>query len=651
MSLRLLACLACSAALLLGACSGSNTPGPSNADGDGNNGSNGGGGSNGEDGDDGSDGDMVQTPLDKANDDYKLADEAVRAADAAIEAGNQERALELIAAANRRLTAAVASARAAVEAARSGTAAALGAAQRALERALRYQRTQAERLQDEQESFAWYRTRLVRYTFANGVAVTPQNGTNEATIKRIEQTKDTSETDNTQIVNPDAFTASTFELVPYADGKRAFNLSDDEFKVDGYTAELSSYRALQPDHWTGLKLTSGGLVIRTGGTSSAECRKLSSAACNVPDFTDMRRDITKAAGDTNDSEEVDAADGLRGQNGWDLKITFDAPQTVTVRGGDSSWNGNADFYWKSIVRAADSQLRTHGKYYQADAFNDLPPPVGPVRPDNLKYLGTYEVWLSNHIGVERNQEPTSGSGTYPEDDDNFYLKYAAYGLFIYTADTETYWMNHGSSLTPVRSGQNGRMQSIHYGYSAFADVSGQRTTDIGEAITNGRFRGQTLAYAVRGYSGNGKVPETRLLRGDASLTVTIPKTTGTGAISGTLNNFEEWEDGAWERCDQNRCLRRGNNFAVLLASTTISNVGEFSGSTSVTGGRTDLNGEAGSFKGAVYGPRGDSSDLEVAGSWTIGFNISSGDAVAREAQWSIMGSFGAKQRQAGEPGS
>ena len=635
MSLRLLACLACSAALLLGACSGSNTPVPSNAGGDGNNGSNGGGGSNGEDGDDGSDGDMGQTLLQRANTAYEEAEDAVKLANDAVEAGNQAEALRLIGIANQKLTDAVASARAAFAAAQSGTAAALGAARSALDRALRYQELQADALQMARGSFAWYRTVLIRHTFANGVAVTPQNGTNKATIERIEQTKDTSETDNNQIVNPDAFTASTFKTVPYADDKRAFIPSDDEFKVDGYTAELSSYRLLQPDHWTGLKLTSGGLVIRTGGTSSAICGRLSTERCEVPDFTDMRRDITRPAGDTNNDGQVKADDGLRGQNGWDLKITFDAPQTVTVRGGDSSWTGNADFYWRSIVTAADSQLRTDGKYYQADAFN---------QPANVRNLGTYEVWLSNHIGVERNQEPTSGSGTYPDDDDNFYLKYAAYGLFIYTADTETYWRDRwGSSLTPVRSGQNGRMQSIHYGYSAFAAESGQMTTDIGEAITNGRFRGQTLAYAVRGYSGNGKVPKTRLLRGDASLTVTIPKTTGTGAISGTLNNFEEWEDGAWERCDQNRCLRRGNNFAVSLARADILPSGEFSGSTSVTGGRTDLNGEAGSFRGAVYGPRSDSSDLEVAGSWTVGFT-SAGTAVEREREWVIMGSFGAKQR-------
>ena len=635
MSLRLLACLACSAALLLGACSGSNNAtGSPSAGGDGNNGNNGNNGSNGGGGGDGDgDGDMGQTPLEKANADYVLAEAAVRDANAAIEAGNQERALELIAAANRRLAAAVASARAAFAAAQGGTAAAFGAAQRALDRALRYQELQAEALQMARGSFAWYRTELVRHTFANGVAVTPKDGTNEATIKRIERTKVTSETDNTQIVNPDAFTALTFKTVPYADGKMALSASDDEFKVDGYTAELASYRSLESNQRTGLKLTSGGLVIRTGGTKPS----------NVvfSDFSDMRRDITRSTNDTDKDGLVNAGDGLSGQNGWDLEITFDEPQTVSVRGGESSWNGNADFYWKSIVPAADSQLKTSGEYYKAGAFS---------QPENFKDLGTYEVWLSSHIGLERNREPASGSGTFPDDDDNYYLKYAAYGLFIYTADTETYWMDHGSAAAPRRSGQNGRMQSIHYGYSAFAAESGKMTTDIGEAIVSGNFRGQTLAYAAKGWSGDGGSLETRLLRGDASLTVTIPKT-GRGNISGTLNNFEEWStgDGAWARCGQDQCLGSNSNLAVSLVRTDILPAGEFSGRTSAAG-RNDLNGQAGSFRGAVYGPRSDSSDLEVAGSWTVGFRTA-GTLAQRDAQWSIMGSFGAKQRQAGEPGS
>ena len=634
MSLRLLACLACSAALLLGACSGSNTPGPSNADGDGNNGTNGGGGSNGEDGDDGSnggDGDMGKTPLEKANDDYMLADEAVKAANAAIEAGNQQLALRLIAEANDKLDAAVTSARAAVTEAGSGSAAAFGAAQRALDRALNFQRTQEAILRNAREGFAWYRAELVRYTFANGVAVTPRDATNTATIRRIERTRIRPGTDDTVEAHPDAFTAATFEPVPYADGKMVFRPSDDEFKVDGYTAELVSTRVLELHQRTGLKLTSGGLVIRTGGTKPA------GTPFYFADFTDMRRDITRSTNDTNDDGEVTAADGLPGQNGWDLEITFNEPQPASVRGGDSSWTGksswtgNADFYWRSIVRAADSQLMADGKYYETDAFN---------QPDNFKDLGTYEVWLSNHIGVERNREPTSGSGTYPNDDDNYYLKYAAYGLFIYTADTETFFALTGPGSPPtIRNGQHGRMQSIHYGYSAFADVSGRRTTDIGKAITNGSFRGQTLAYAVKGTSGSGGSLETRLLRGDAALTVTIPKTTGTGAISGTLNNFEEWSsvDGAWARCGQDQCLGSSNNLAVSLVRANILAAGDFSGST-IAAGRTDLNSERGSFRGAVYGPRSDSSDLEVAGSWTVG--VVGGAAT----EWSIMGSFGAKQR-------
>ena len=652
MDWKLIISLACASTLALGACSGSNPSvsagGETDPDG-------------GETDPDGGE-EPVMTPLQEAKELFDQAEEAVKEARAAITAGNLERAERLVTDALSKLRNAAEEAQKAVDAAAVGSAARnLALAQQVRTNTLRNSQTTLlnNALAALRASSAWYSKKLIRHTFANGVAVTPKDGTNKAKIRRIEQTRDTSATDTTQIPNlnnedseDDAFTASTFKTVPYADDKRAFVPSDDEFKVDGYTAELASYRELQPNHWTGLKLTSGGLVIRTGGPTLAPCDHGVGQTCNAPDFTDMRRDITRFAGDTNDDGEVDASDGLRGQNGWDLEITFNEPQPVSVRGGDSSWNGNADFYWRAIVEADEKkQLATDGEYYQADAFK---------QPDNLKDLGTYEVWLSNHLGVvDRGFEPVQGSGVVscpdgqggftrgtscPFDDTHHYLKYAAYGLFIYTADTETYWaLPGGSTSFPRRNGQNGRMQSIHYGYSAFADESGKKTMDIGSAINSGSFRGQTLAYAVRGYSGNGKVPETRLLRGDATLTVTILKT-GTGNISGTLNNFGEWRDGAWKRCGgQSGCLRNGNNFTVTLASTSISNAGEFAGSTTAAG-RTDLNGEGGSYRGAVYGPRSDSDDLEVAGSWTIGFNISSGNIVARDAQWSIMGSFGAKQR-------
>ena len=197
-------------------------------------------------------------------------------------------------------------------------------------------------------------------------------------------------------------------------------------------------------------------------------------------------------------------------------------------------------------------------------------------------------------------------------------------MFVYTPDTETFFEVTGSG----RNGQKGRMQSIHYGYSAFADETGKKTTDIGTAIVSGRFRGQALAYSVKGDIGG--LTDAALMRGDAVFTVSIPKTTGSGNIQGTLNNFEQWSDGAWTDF----------SMTVEFPSTTIGDDGTFSGVTRA-GGRTDLNTEAGNFKGTFYGPRSDSDDLEVAGSWTIGIG---GSGSFSATEWSIIGSFGAKQR-------
>lgn len=161
-----------------------------------------------------------------------------------------------------------------------------------------------------------------------------------------------------------------------------------------------------------------------------------------------------------------------------------------------------------------------------------------------------------------------------------------------------------------------------------ADEDGKKTTDIGSAITGGRFRGFPLAYAAKGTTGN--IVDTALLRCEATLTVTIPKTTGNGPIRGNLNNFEEWSDSAWNNF--------ATNFNVALESTTILDGGEFSGITAATG-RTDFNGGARNFKGAFYVPRSDSDNLEVAGSYTVGWS-----APYSATHWNLLGSFGARQR-------
>jgi len=195
---------------------------------------------------------------------------------------------------------------------------------------------------------------------------------------------------------------------------------------------------------------------------------------------------------------ADVPETLYGRNGWDLDIVFDEPTIRFAADRDTSWTGNGDFYWTSVVRADPSQLETGGAYYDPRAFG---------QPDGYKDLGTYEVWLPNHVGVlARNLESAASSGmvtfpdgsrgaSFPHDDVHHYLKYAAYGLFIYAPDLETF---RGSGRDAGYNGHVGRNHTLHFGYLAFGTGAGQKTADIGEAIAGGEFRGYTLAYEVLG---------------------------------------------------------------------------------------------------------------------------------------------------------
>ncbi len=535
----------------------------------------------------------------------------------------------------------------AVVAAADGSAAQIGAAARVRTAAIQLRTAQAEALDDARDSLAWYGKKLARYVLASGAAVAPRESTNIATIRRIPRTRDTSATDSTQIPNvdnenkeDDAFTRTTFKTVMYEDGKKVFSTADDgeggdEFKVDGWVGWPETDWRLEAFVHTGLKLTNAGLVIRTGGTIDIDGWP---SQIFIVDYADMRRNLANYANQ-----------GGTGHNGWDLEITFDAPQNMPVPNAPdgenwvSSWQGNGDFYWRAIAPAdEDMQLAADGKYYQEGAF---------LQPDGYKDLGTYEIWLSNHIGVDTKLEPPPGQeGTCrdgsrrtacPEDDEQYYLDYAAYGLFVLTADTETF-----------RAGYNGhasRVNTLHFGYSAFADADGQRTTDIGTAITSGKFYGSTLAYEVQG--GRTTTINTKLLRGDVVLTVNIPKGTGTGTLQGTMRNFQRWDEegGYW--------TAYADRLAVTVNSTAISADGTFSGRVAATPSNEWSSNGQGLLKGSFYGPRTDSNDLEIAGSYTVGQSFVP-HAVAQGAGFTnlggqgrkgVFGSFAAKQRPAAVP--
>ena len=294
-----------------------------------------------------------------------------------------------------------------------------------------------------------------------------------------------------------------------------------------------------------------------------------------------------------------------------------------------------------------SQLDEDGDNYKANAFN---------QPKGYRDLGTYEVWLSNHVGLDRKREPAPGRtatcpdgsrGTScPNDDEHRYLKYAAYGLFVYTASTETF--------TATNNGQTGRINTLHFGYSAFGTEDGQKTEDIGQAITGGKFHGYTLAYEFLGHrSPPVSRLATKLLRGDVTLTVNIPKESGRrGTVEGTVNNFQQWngENKYWTTYDV-------NNFSVALNSAAIGADGAFEGTTQATpraGINPVINGSdsgSGSYKGSFYGPRADAKDLEIAGSWIVGTTeLTNGVSFSRDKKV-ISGSFGAKQKPPATPAS
>ena len=549
MDTKLIAALACTAALALGACSGNNasgtTGGGGSGAGSGNNGGpdggngNGGDGSNGGNGGGDSNGGAAPTPLQTAETEYEKAQTAVTAAvneaQRAVAAGTEAaraNAERLITAASMALAEAVRAADAAVAAAADGSGVEVGAAARVRRQTLRLQSQRTDDLNAARDSLAWYGRNLVRYELASGEAVEPREGVNTATVVRIPRTIPNVNNlpppsprfsgVNTQVPNtkenngglqPARFDADTFKTVMYEDGKRVFSVVDDgeggdEFKVNGYVGGMLA--ALSPENriHTGLKLTDGGLVIRTGGTAFLGVDDYATDSRFRADFTDMRRDITGYTSDTSGDGLVTPydtdgdghpRDGIRGQNGWDLEITFDEPQTrsVPVDFDDisnpvSSWTGNNAFYWKAIAPADPSQLDEDGDYYETDAFN---------QPKGYRDLGTYEVWLSNQVGLDRKREPAPGRtatcpdgsrGTScPNDDEHRYLKYAAYGLFAYTASTETF-------VKLISDGQIGRINTLHFGYSAFGTENGQKTEDIGQAITGGKFHGYTLAYEFSG---------------------------------------------------------------------------------------------------------------------------------------------------------
>ncbi len=188
----------------------------------------------------------------------------------------------------------------------------------------------------------------------------------------------------------------------------------------------------------GLRITPSGLVVDIGGKGAP------GIDLRLPGFF------------TTAWVQPDGSNG-----GYDLTLDFGRPS--------ASPEGNAEHYWTAALMPSPEHLEEQGALFR-DGERTVP-------------VGAYAVRLSNHAGLDRNLEDPDDPAASAEDDVNHYLSYAAYGHmeFRHSLDNQT-----------LRSQ---RTFPFHVGYDAFKDEAGKKTTDIAERI-KGTFKGRTMASQI-----------------------------------------------------------------------------------------------------------------------------------------------------------
>ena len=261
----------------------------------------------------------------------------------------------------------------------------------------------------------------------------------------------------------------------------------------------------------------------------------------------------------------------------DLTIDFGKPSPDP--------DGESGYHWASKIPSSEDQPEP----VVADAMHRWAKPkvenfVASERGAG-EYRGEYRMWLSNHAGLD------TGATDAESDDSHRYLRYAAYGLFTFT-DYLT------SNVRPAR------MQGFHFGYDAFADAAGMRTTDLDTPIT-ATFAGRASAMVMEPHSDRSQVERLIRVRGDITLNATIG---GANTITGAISNFETPAGGGWGPYVPLRD-------EVRLTNGTIAAGGSYEGDADVEGGSGHL-WDPGKFGGNFYGNRG-GPDLETAGWWYL----------------------------------
>ena len=296
----------------------------------------------------------------------------------------------------------------------------------------------------------------------------------------------------------------------------------------------------------------------------------------------------------------------------DITVAFGAPS--------QSPHGEPSYYWKAQVPLTEAQ-------------REQPPDTirGADADGRPEELGTYELWLSNHGGLD-----TGADADDAGDDSHRHLEYAAYGLFMVFDNVPA---------TPTFT----RPQAFAFGYDAFRDADGMRTTDVSTSIA-AIFKGRTMARALRNgesethISLNGATP----LRGDVTLNACIGGSSCTGdgipatanRISGMISGLEELRhDGVW-------IPFRAAAGGIPMEEDEIAADGSFGGylgyprTADGTLNSWDFDAESGStskYGGNLYGPR---DGLEAAGWWHM-----QSDNRGRALRSSLIGSFGAIQQE------
>ena len=439
--------------------------------------------------------------------------------------------------------------------------------------------------------------------------------------------------------NPNILKVTTHPAVPYEAGKVLISegeaASGDMLPMWGFGSDRIWSNSLRftPNYNRGvpydntvldgyvflaaLRITPAGLVMEIGGRGA--------------DGMDLRRvvGIAPPAGvgpsDVYYANDPPAAD----PHGWDLILTFGEPA--------SSPEGNGEAYWAARLMPDPGQIAAG-----ADADTRAKFLVGG-RP---YHIGTYKLWLSNHAGAETNLEPADG-GSYPDDDENTFLKYAAYGIMIFES-SDRFVRSTGSTGIAWREIRD-RVSHFHVGYDAFEDEDGKRTTNIGEAVKDGKFAGFTIALEIAPFPHGASNRATgidmraaRRLRGDVELTATISGTAADNSIAGMIRNLEVWDSGDWK----DYASIPGD---ITLASASIGADGHYVGTIervpgfdtldvdSLYGHATGSPGHGGSgrYFGALYGP---AASLETAGVWHLAGTSQGAGALGK----AVVGSFGAK---------